>query len=181
MASPNSCQLPPPKKFSAAVGVRSAKFLPEQPPFIRRGRSLGRFATGIRYELGVHEVLELRALGRAEVSLRLGQWIEFEDRSGRRWCQTDALWIETERRRCVVCEIKYQHTPDAWWQLKHLYVPVLQRALPGYSFGMLEIVHWFDPSTFWPEDFHRIESLDSVHYDHLVNVLILNPKRRARV
>lgn len=46
---------------------------------------------------------------------------------------------------------------------------------------MLEIVHWFDPSTFWPEDFHRIESLDSVHYDHLVNVLILNPKRRARV
>lgn len=172
---------PPPNRFKAAVGVESARFLPERPPFLKRGRSVGRFAAGIRYELGVHQILELRALGRAEVSVRLGQWIEFKDRKGLRWCQVDALWIDSRKVSCLVCEIKYQHTADAWWQLKHLYVPVLQRALPGYSFGMLEIVHWFDPDTIWPEPFRRVAGLDDCIYDSTVNVTICNPKRQARI
>ena len=175
------CQVPPPKRFLAALGVRSARFLPEQPAFIRRGRSVGRYAAGIRYELGVHQVLELRALGRKEISLRLGQWIEFIDRSGKRWCQVDALWVDIESRRCLVCEVKYQHTSDAWWQLKHLYVPVLQRVMPGYTFGMLEIVHWFDPAVVWPEAFRRVAGIEECVYDNTVNVTILNPRREARV
>jgi hypothetical protein len=175
-----TCRHPPPNRFRAAVGVGTARFLPGQPPFLKRGRSVGRYAAGIRYELGVGEILELWALGRSEIQLRLGQWIEFQDRSGKRWCQVDALWIDNSSRRCLVCEIKYQHTPDAWWQLKHLYVPVLQRVMPGYILGMLEIVHWFDPGMAWPEPFRRVAGIADCIYDSTANVTILNPKRDIR-
>ena len=178
-ASQPACRPPAPSRFRAAVGVRSAKFLPERPPFISRGRSVGRYAAGIKYELGVGQLLELWALGRDEITLRLGQWLEFEDRGGRRWCQVDALWIDRREHRCLVCEVKYSHTADAWWQLKHLYVPVLSRAMPGYAFGMLEIVHWLDPAVVWPETYRRIAKLEDCIYDSTVNVTILNPRREA--
>lgn len=174
---PKLYHLPAPSKFRAAVGVRSAKFLPERPLFIRRGQSAGRYAAGIRYERRVHEHLELWALGLSGIDLRLGQWIEFIDRNGKRWCQVDALWIDRRKTSCLACEIKYSHTPDAWWQLKHLYVPVLQKVLPGYKFGMLEIVHWLDPAVVWPEPYRRVAKIDECLYDHTVNVTILNPSR----
>jgi hypothetical protein len=161
------------------VGVESAKLLSEQPSFIRRGKVAAKFATGVRYERKVGEYLELWALGRAEISLRLGQWMQFKDRSGTRWCQVDALWAVPAKRLALICEIKYQHTADAWWQLKHLYIPVLGKALPGYTLGMLEIVHWLDPGVVWPEEYRRVSGLDECLYDATVNVTILNPSRQG--
>lgn len=49
-------------------------------------------------------------------------------------------------------EIKYQHTPDAWFQLKELYLPVIKVALgPAWQLGLMEVVKWYDPATFFPE------------------------------
>lgn len=175
-------QCPPPKRFVAAVEVRDARFLPKQPPFIRRGRSFGRFAVGVRYELEVGQYLELWALGKEEVELKLGAWLEFTDRGGKpRWCQVDAAQINHSRKTCLIAEIKYQHTSDAWWQLKWLYLPVLQGALPGYSFSLLEIVHWHDPGVVFPEPYQIIGSIDDARCDNTVRVLILNPRRLTRL
>ena len=176
---------PPPKRFNAAVGVRSARFLPCKPPFISRGRSRGRFAVGIRYEREVQEFLSLFVLGRAELEHRSGPWLEYSDKSGKRWCQPDALIIEPAAKRCLVAEVKYQHTSDAWYQLRRLYLPVLRVALPGYVFNLLEIVHWYDPSTSWPQRAINVPNLDQCvggnRWGEEVATLIFNVRRERRL
>lgn len=173
-------QPPAPKRFNAALGVKAARFLPCKPAFIKRGRSTGRYAVGIRYEREVKELLELHCLGKPALELRLGPWLEFVDRSGKRWCQADALILNRQERLCLIAEIKYQHTADAWWQLRHLYEPVLAVALPGYRFLLVEIVHWFDPLVAWPEQPTLIDSITKVLHG-TVAVHICNPKRRAQL
>ena len=175
---------PPPKRFSAAVGVESAIFLPGKPQFIKRGRSRGRFAVGVKYEREVQEFLSLFALGRTELEYRNGPWLEFQDDSGRRWCQPDALLINWKAFECLICEVKYQHTSDAWWQLKHLYLPVLRVALPGFSFRLLEIVHWYDPLTAWPERALNVRDIEQCLggvAGEAVATLIFNVRRERRI
>ena len=69
-----------------------------------------------------------------------------------RWCQTDGLFAHPLEGLIVVVEIKYQHTPDAWFQLRELYEPVVRKAFgPAWTVALLEVVKWYDPSTFFPE------------------------------
>lgn len=164
------------------MGVRSARFLSGQPQFITRGKSRGRFAVGIRYEREAQEWLSLRAL-ELKLEHRPGPWLQFEDKSGKRWCQPDALLVDPATRECCICEIKYQHTSDAWWQLNYLYLPVLEVALRGYSFRMLEIVHWFDPLTPWPEPQVNVRDLAAfvtAGPRASIGTLIFNRRRERR-
>lgn len=172
---------PPPPKFKAAVGVRSAQFLAERPPFIKKGRSTGRFAVGIRYEREAKEWLSLFALGQANLRLLDGPWLAFQDDSGKRWCQPDAVLLDDDLKECTIIEIKYQHTSDAWYQLKQLYLPVLRCALQGYSFRLLELVHWLDAAASWPEELISVPTLDSRWRDQAVATLIFNKRRERRI
>jgi len=180
LSQPSQLSLPPPKRFNAAVGVKAARFLSSKPPFIKRGKASGRYAVGVRYEREVQELLELHFLGQPEVTHLAGPWLEFTDRSGRRWCQPDALVINRAAATCLIAEVKYQHTADAWWQLKQLYQPVLAVALPLFTFKLLEIVHWYDPLVAWPERPVLVASIDEVTHGN-ISVHICNPKRRARL
>lgn len=59
-------------------------------------------------------------------------------------------------------EIKYQHTSDAWWQVEHLYLPVLRWAFPPdlWSFARVEVVKWYDPAVAFPERVSLIPHVD---------------------
>jgi len=128
----------------------------------------------------VHEAIEFHCLGKPLLEPRFGPWLEFTDKSGRRWCQPDVLVIDRQAKTCLVAEVKYQHTPDAWWQLKHLYEPVLAVALPGFNFRLVEVVHWFDAATEWPETVRLTPSLNDEWPSGIVATFIYNPKRNAR-
>lgn len=163
------------------MDVRKAWYLTEQPSFIRRGRSRGRYAAGIRYQRQAQEYLSLLALGRPELELRQNQWVEFLDRSGKRWCELDSLIVYHSARQARIIEIKYQHTVDAWWQLRHLYAPVIEKILPGYQLCLLEVCHWHDPAVAFPERYGLIRNLEEAPFDNSVHVHIYNPKRQPRV
>lgn len=79
-------------------------------------------------------------------------WLRFHDNGKVRWCQPDALLVDVESGRIVVIEVKYQHTLDAWWQLHHLYVPVLREIFPAtmWTIAVCEVVKWYDPATWFP-------------------------------
>ena len=171
---------PPPSRFIAAVDVRSARFLPAQPPFIRRSRARGRYAVGVRYEREVQEYLALFALGRPGLEHRAGPWLEFCDKRGKRWCQPDALLLDHEQKTGIIYEVKYQHTADAWWQLHWLYLPVLRVALPHYVLGLVEVVRWYDPSVAFPERHDLTKNVGEVPNAKRIAVHIFNPKRANR-
>lgn len=111
---------------------------------------------------------------------RPSQWVYFRDRNGPRWCQMDALLVDRSSSRCIIYEVKYQHTPDAWWQLRELYLPVLRVALPSVSsIGLCEVVHWHDPAVRFPERYDFTNTPLKVPHVNTVAVHIFNPRRAA--
>jgi hypothetical protein len=55
--------------------------------------------------------------------------------------------------KIIVVEMKLQHTAEAWWQLRYLYLPVLTKAFPPslWKFAVCEVTKWYDPATVFPE------------------------------
>lgn len=177
-----SNQLATPKKFKPAIEVVRARLLPGKPDFIKRKRSRGRYAVGIRYERKVHEHLAQLSLGLPNLEYLQGPWVEFWDQRGHRYCQPDALLVDRVQKAIVIYEVKYQHTADAWWQLVHLYRPVISVIYPEYRpIALMEIVHWHDPSVVFPERYDFTRSPLKVPHANTVAVHIFNPKRNGRV
>lgn len=137
-----------PRSFHPVGVVTHAHMQLETPGFIRPKRYRGRRAQGVRYEAKAQAMLHARY---AEQHFR-GPWLRFYDNGRVRWCQPDALIVDVAGGKITVLEVKYQHTALAWWQLNHLYVPVLRTMFPPslWQLTTCEIVRWYDPSLEFP-------------------------------
>lgn len=79
------------------------------------------------------------------------QWFQFQRYGNRQeFCQTDGLLFRPKQQKVLIIEVKYKHTPDAYWQLEEKYVPVVRKLFPEWEISTLEIVKWYDPSTSFP-------------------------------
>jgi hypothetical protein len=157
----NSC--PPPKRFKPARDVVWAKVYNGTPSFVEERKRRGKRALGIRYEKKVHGCMSL-IYGEKYFS---NPWIRFAESDGTlRWCQPDGIIIDITRGKIVIVEVKYQHTSDAWWQLRELYLPVL-RTLFGknWDYQVCEVVKWYDPATAFPEPVYLMKEVGLVHSD----------------
>lgn len=125
----------------------------------------------------MHEHLQECVIGLPQVSYTQGPWLEFENESGRRWCQPDGLLVCAANRAVTVVEVKYRHTSDAWWQLWRLYIPVVRILYTGYLVNGLEIVKWFDPQTAFPAPFTFTASPLTIPSNGVTAVHIYNPQR----
>ena len=91
-----------------------------RPSFIPQSRPRGAKAAGLRYERKFAEYLK-------PLGVLHGQWFEFEDKSGIRYCQTDIIF-PLSLRLFALMEIKYTLTDRAYDQLLDLYGPVVEAA-----------------------------------------------------
>ena len=141
----------PPSRFRPAANIDRVEHSATPPPFLRTRKRKGRKAEGIRYENKAQDML----LERFPDNYVPGPWFRFLEygQSKWRWCQPDGLLIDFHYGRITVVEIKLQHTSDAWWQVKWLYLPVLYRAFDPqiWEFTWLEVVKWYDCSVNFPE------------------------------
>jgi hypothetical protein len=105
-------------------------------------RAHGAKGAGIRYERKA-KVLHQRQYGHHFFE---GPWLAFhtDTSAPRRFCQPDALYISLEHAYILVFEYKLQHTDYAWWQLNHLYIPVLEIMFPHSKIVGVEVCKWFD-------------------------------------
>lgn len=133
--------------FLPAGRVLSADF--GLPPALRKKRYTGRRLEGIRYEKKVHVYLT-EFYGEAYIP---SPWIKFFAEGRYRWCQPDGIHLDFLRGVITIVEVKYQHTTDAWWQLRCLYEPVLRVIFPPHlwKFEVCEVVKWYDPAVVFPE------------------------------
>lgn len=141
-------QCPPPQRLVPANNVRVA-LISTLPPFAVRQKRTGKRLQGIIYEQKVQEHLML-----LDPLYVPGFWINFLADAGWKYCQPDGLRIDVDSGVITLVEIKYQHTSDAWWQLKALYLPVLEKLFPAslWTFEFCEIVKWYDCATPFPEE-----------------------------
>lgn len=106
---------------------------------------------GVRYEQKGHEHF-MQQYGIMYVP---NPWFLFqeEETNRPRWCQPDALLFNPAQGKLHIFEFKYQHTSDAWWQLKQLYFPIIRSLFPSdlWSIHLCEIVKWYDPATVFPQ------------------------------
>lgn len=133
--------------FRPSGRVLSADFA--MPPALRKRRYTGRRLEGIRYEKKVHEYLA-EFYGEMYIP---SPWIKFFAEGAYRWCQPDGIHLDFIRGVITIVEVKYQHTTDAWWQLRCLYEPVLRVIFPAslWKFEVCEVVKWYDPAVVFPE------------------------------
>lgn len=148
------------KGFSPAGPVEFARLSLAPPPFLRQRRYTGRRAEGVRYERKVQAHL----LDLFPDTYLASPWLHFKP-AGQdkwRWCQPDGLLIDLENGILTVLEVKYSHTSDAWWQVRELYTPVLQKIFPLslWAYQACEIVKWYDPATAFPEPIELASELD---------------------
>lgn len=141
----------PPQNFKPAGNVEFARMIAESPPFTRKTKYTGKRAAGIIYERKAQKHLEFLY----PETYVPGPWIYFreEGSSKHRWCQPDGLVIDVVTGVVTCVEIKYNHTSDAWFQVKKLYQPVLRHIFPTplWKHQCCEVVKWYDPAVRFPE------------------------------
>ena len=166
---------PPPKRFKPAGELLWAEFSPTAPDFSKKKRRTGRRRQGMLYEKKGHGHLT-DLYGERYVP---SPWLRFTDTiSDRaRWCQPDGLLIEPERGVITLVEFKYQHTSDAWWQLRQLYEPVVGFLFPHdrWELRVCEVVKWYDPATLFPERVRMIPEIHSLQSSKEFGVHIWKP------
>ena len=154
-----------PRGFLPAGEVTSVQFSPTAPSFAKLTKVKGKRARGIRYEQKAQEhLLNIRPLTYVP-----SPWLKFKSSkrspigyaNGWRWCQPDGLDIDINSGLITIVEFKLSHTANAWWQTRELYEPVVKKLFPPslWQFSIVEIVKWFDPDTYFPEEFHFIRNL----------------------
>lgn len=105
---------------------------------------------GLAYQKRVGKFLQPLAVGAWVVSS--GPWFVYCCGSGpRRYCQPDFLLLDATNRTMVVVEVKIRWTDIAWWQLRKLYLPVLEVVFPEWTFITLCITRSYDPAVSIPE------------------------------
>jgi hypothetical protein len=131
--------------------IRFAKFADEAPGFSqKRRRPRGRRALGIKYERRVHRHF-MALYGDRYIP---SPWIIYSLKGcgGLKWAQPDGLLIDVERGIITICEMKYQHCQEAYWQLVGKYLPLLERIFPKrlWRFTTVEVVKWYDCGVKFP-------------------------------
>lgn len=83
--------------------------------------------------------------------------VSFRDKTDFRIVRPDGLL--PLRNRLVIFEVKSQHMPEAWWQLRRLYEPVLRHWV-DVPIQVVEIVKSFDPAMPFPEPIELVGMLE---------------------
>ena len=114
---------------------------------------------GIKYEQDVHDHLS-KVWPRY---YRVHPWILFVCKSGRRYCCPDSIVVNESNDHVVIFEVKATHTSEAWWQLRRLYAPVVEKLYgPTSRVEVVEVTTKYDPATPFPEEVKILKSTDDV-------------------
>ena len=154
--------------------VKWARFSLEPAFAQRQKRRTGARARGKQYEAKAGAAFAAEYAGR----ILLGPWIEYMDETGHHWCQPDGMLFNVHSGYITIIEMKYQHTPDAWLQLRRLYQPIVDFlfATPDqlWSTNIVEVVRWYDAQIGFPEPVRLTPALHLAH-PRAFNVHIWNP------
>lgn len=156
-----------PKRFRFASDVKAATYSDAPPGLARpRGRTVAQ-RRGLAFERRT-----LQLLADHFKDFKRGPWLQYQNSNGTWFCQPDGLVVL--ENSVIIFEVKYSHCMEAYWQLRHLYQPVVEALLPGFSTQVVEVPKSFDPHVEWPEDIELMTSVfDLKNLDGVFGVLWL--------
>lgn len=150
---------PPPRNFRPAGRLREVRLELRTPGFVKPRKVSGVRAAGISYERKCQAML----MEAFPLNYVQGPWFSFfiEGQHKLQYCQPDGLLIDIKQGLITIVEIKLRHTTDAWWQTRHLYVPVVGKLFGDkmWKYSIIEVVKWFDPDVVFPEKFQMLRDI----------------------
>lgn len=157
-------RFPPPARFRPAGNITWAEFAynpPRHADRIAQQRTRGARGAGNRYERYAQEYLA-EQLGAAYIPSR---WFVYRSRTDDSvsFAQPDGLYFDFERGIITCFEIKIRHTDRAWWQVRHLYQPIIRHIFGTrqWRYAAVEVVCWFDPHTSFPEPIVELSAINA--------------------
>lgn len=142
--------------------IEWARLAQSAPAFAAPRRCRGRRAQGVRYERKAHAYF-LDEFGDRYIP---SPWFEFQlaGDTKKQWAQADGLLIDLDKGLITVCEMKYQHCLEAYWQLIFKYIPLVERIFPPqlWRVACVEVVKWYDCATKFPVDVKLRDRIDAV-------------------
>ena len=146
--------LPPPRRYRPLVGrPRSVQLGGVQTRESGFGPTAAQKA-GIRYEAKAQIHLASILPG-----YQVAPHIYFTDDDGWRYVVPDGLLIRPSV--VFVFEIKIRHMIDSWWQLRKVYVPVLEASDLRLPVVPIEVCQSYDPSVVYPEPVETVNDLEA--------------------
>jgi hypothetical protein len=114
-----------------------------EPHFVEAGYAVeGALRAGQRYEARVQESLSAQY---PDTYVR-SPWFIFSGEGGMRYCQADGLLFDFPSAQITIVEIKLHHCIEAWWQLVHLYQPVVAATFGmSWKLALAEVCKAHDP------------------------------------
>lgn len=148
---PPAQPVPPPQGFRPVVGQVSWAARTSRPDGLSDHSFTAAQKSGKKYEAKVVEYMQERW---GDAAIEVGPWLTFSDESKtRRWCQPDIL--VANETGAMIFEVKSQHTPNSWFQLRQLYEPVVSHLL-GVETRVCEVCPSYDPAVPFPEDIEMV-------------------------
>lgn len=146
-------EIPPPNGFRPLeLPLRNVSFAISAEFQRLRGNTTAREA-GLRYESQAQ--LHLReVLGANYVAIELDVT---DFKLQKRRLIPDGVFLHPQFS--ILFEVKSQHMPEAWWQLRKLYQPAMEFKRPGKPCYVVEVCRSFDPAMPFPEQVELIQDL----------------------
>jgi len=110
---------------------------------------------GLSYEKRIHAALRRQY----EYRYHESQVIHFLDDGGEGIAVPDGMIKDAET--VVIIEVKHQHMPESWWQLRRKYEPLVRALWPEMQVILLEICRSLDRQMPYPEAFELVEDIDN--------------------
>jgi len=158
--------------------VLTAELLQGVPKFVRSGRRRrGRKGVGLRYEARVQKQLLKQFPGYMP-----GPWFKYttDDEPAREnYAQPDGLIVDVEKGQITICEMKYNHCAEAYFQLVEKYLPIVRVFFNNpdiWKFATVEIVYWYDCATAFPTSPKLRKNLEHVRINELAVHICRPPK-----
>lgn len=153
--------------YTAPIKVASAQFITTPNHGLRNGKG-----TPAQQRGHVHERRVAEHLGDNEFVVH-GPWLEYCTLTGRiSTCQPDFLVFQPERGRILIIEAKLRHCPEAYFQLRNLYAPLMRFLFPAWDIGLQEVVRWYDRNEHFPGNHVLRENMLDAPPSHLIGVHI---------
>lgn len=146
-------EVPPPQGFRPLqLPLRNVEFTLKDEFIRQRGNSVAK-ENGLRYESQVQEYL-LSELGTNYTGIDL---LVTDAQGQRRKLIPDGIYLSHDVS--VLFEVKSQHMPEAWWQLRKLYQPAMEFKRPKHLTLVIEVCKTYDPAMPFPEEVELITDL----------------------
>jgi hypothetical protein len=157
--------------YSQRIEIVRAYLADRGPNNLRPNGGTPKRREGLRHEARTHEALYHRY---GDLYLNSPWFFIRSPRGAFHYAQPDGLLFFPDRGLLAIVEAKLKHVATSYYQTENLYLPVVRRVFPGWSYSVCEVVRWYDVSTPFPIRHRVVKEIHDTQPDEFTVHILRN-------